>query len=505
MTSMNLDSLARTVLAIWLALSVLAGCAQVRRDAVPPESPPPIPTKEDHPAREDGVLTLDEAGILFELTDDRRVDGELLLHFVCTSFGEVVAGLGDLDGDGCSDLAAGPDPVFDPFDFDSDERDGLEIRSGRTGEELVRLIHPDAPMEYTFRCAIPMGDLDGDGVGELAVSTGTASGFFGSTDGCVRVLSGALSELRAGGAPLFELDPPGEVDLFGLDLACAGDLDGDGLDDLLVAAPYSPLVGATFGVFLHSGADGALLRSFRSETIDRDGFGRALCAGSDFDGDGVGDLAVGAPLDDRVGRNSGSAWIFSGADGGAIACIAGPLPRNRFGFDVDWAGDVDGDGLADLLVGAPGRDEGSAFLVTGATREPREIGRGARKGARFGARVRGGADFDRDGTPDLVVGAPGGFGDSPHLPGSISILSGSTGAPLARVEGPAARGSISPAPPREAFGATLDLAGDVDLDGWPDLIVGSPRWGGEGSSSGDYDGGRIYVLSGRQLVAGEDG
>ena len=162
-------------------------------------------------------------------------------------------------------------------------------------------------------------------------------------------------------------------------------------------------------------------------------FGATLAAGGDLDGDGLADLLVGAPED----GGAGAALLFLGPlDGSAAAGVwRGGQPADAFGTALDVAGDLDLDGSGDLLFAAPGADTAAAgggavylfhapFVGSFTTGDAYAIVAGAGLQDALGTAARGGQDLTFDGFPDLAVGLPGAF---PDLAGSVAILPGGPG------------------------------------------------------------------------------
>jgi len=214
-----------------------------------------------------------------------------------------------------------------------------------------------------------------------------------------------------------------------------------------------------------------------------DRFGVVVAAVGDVNADGTADWAVGAP---RAGGETdfrGEVRVFSGASGAELLRLEGDSAFDAFGSAVAAAGDVDLDGHADLLVGAPRGTPaaGSAELRSGRDGSLllRLVGRAA--GDRFGQALAGVGDLDGDGRPELAVGAPGSDAGGSSA-GELTVFSGADGEPLWRVTG----GSW------DQLGRAVCAAGDVDGDGSPDLAVGVPF-----SDAGAFNGGAVYVLSGR--------
>ena len=194
-------------------------------------------------------------------------------------------------------------------------------------------------------------------------------------------------------------------------MAGAGDVNGDGAPDLLVGDGFGPVV------LVFSGADGSVLR-----TLDRPpgagSFGKAVAGIGDVNGDGAPDLLVGAPNSNAGGEAAqGRAFVFSGADASLLRTLDLPFPQfnAQLASAVAGAGDVNGDGVPDLLAGAPGRtvpggvsQQGQAFVFSGTdasvlltldTPTP-DLAAG------FGEVLTGIGDVDGDGSPDFLVGAP---------------------------------------------------------------------------------------------------
>src|SRR5262245_60961741 len=175
--------------------------------------------------------------------------------------------------------------------------------------------------------------------------------------------AGALLLLVSGGnapsqTPLLTLLPePATFDL-GRAVAAAGDLNADGTPDVLLGEPeaHGP-AGRSGRIRVFSGASTVVLLLVNGDSADDD-FGSAVAGGADVDADGVPDVLVGAPLHDTGGLNAGRAKLISGASGTVLQTWDGASTYDSLGAAVSWAGDVDGDGVPDALVGAPGRDAG---------------------------------------------------------------------------------------------------------------------------------------------------
>ena len=307
------------------------------------------------------------------------------------------------------------------------------------------------------------GDLNGDGTPDFAVSSPTWDGS-GTDRGRVRVFGGSdLRELH-----VVEGLVPGED--FGRALAGGADLDGDGVPDIVVGAPNADGAAVDAGVvYAYSGADSQLLFTVPGQAAG-DRFGTSVALVGDLDADGLADLVVGAPMSDAAAADGGQVRALSGLDGSVLLTWSGELPGIQLGRSVAGAGDVDGDGVGDVVVGVPRADTpltnaGEARVFSGGTGAllwtltssdaafPAELGRS----------VAGLGDVDGDGVPDLAAGA---WRDSEPAvtpqAGSVSVFSGRDGSRLFKVLGSE----------YQELGVSLAAVGDVNGDSVPDFAAG---------------------------------
>jgi len=193
-----------------------------------------------------------------------------------------------------------------------------------------------------------------------------------------------------------------------------GDVNGDGHADLAVGARLDDNTGTDAGsVQVFSGATGAALYTFYGDSAG-DGLGYSVAGAGDVNGDGRPDIIAGARGDDDGGADAGAARVYSGATGAVLYTFYGEVAGDAAGYTngVDGAGDVNGDGRADLVVASPlndanGTSAGRVRVLSGATGALLGAMNGDGPDFILGAAARGGGDFDGNGGADVVIGAYG--------------------------------------------------------------------------------------------------
>ena len=377
------------------------------------------------------------------------------------------------------------------------------------------------------RSVANLGDLDGNGVIDLA-SAGLGDDDGGTDQGAAYILFlrpdgrslgfTKISQLTGGFGG--DLDPG---DQFGRDLANLGDLDHDGITDLVVGANYDDDGGTNRGAvyLLRLNRNGTVHETskishtqggFTGGLVKNDEFGRSVASLGDLDGDGTVDLAVGAPVDSTGGTKRGAVYVLFLRPDGSVkrhvkiaSGLGGFTGRLRnldwFGFSLANLGDVDGDGVVDLAVGAALDDDGAvnagaAWILylrpDGTVKDWRKFSMrfGGFTGLlespdQFGTSVAGVGDLDGDGIGELAVGAVK-DGDGGKERGAVYILflDASGRVKFHRKISSTEGGFTGRLDNIDWFGSSLAPLGDFDRDGVPDLAIGARNDDDGGSNKG---------------------
>jgi hypothetical protein len=406
--------------------------------------------------------------------------GAILWQFHGTAdhqhFGVVVASAGDINLDGFDDILIGsPDASLSGLN----KSGMIDIFSGQTGANLLH-IDGASVAGYFGRSIANCGDINGDGIPDFIVGE---SGY-NNEAGRVLVYSG-LS-----GTTLQIID--GQAgDACGFSVSGAGDLDADGTPDFLVASPLatSGIFNENGAVTAYSGATWSPLLQLTGNE-DQINFGNSVSGGFDVNDDGTPDFIVGAPFATNPGgfNSAGKAIVFSGTNGQVLHQVFGAAIGDNLGQSCALVGDTNGDRFGDFIVGASRfdagglADAGSALVFSGHDTSLLFRADGSAVQDIAGNSVSGGRDIDGDGLTEILYGAPwadplgnnlAGLAEVkrlvPILASTASSISSSLGGlvdftlnfPLSEASfGYILLASFSGLGPTSAFGVTIPLTND---------------------------------------------
>ncbi len=388
-------------------------------------------------------------------------------------FGETCCSVGDVNGDGTADYLVG---ALNASDLSGQLTGAVHLYSGADGSLIRNHYGTEASSLMGFDLAA-MGDLNGDGIDDYAVSESCYPDLHGLDLAYVYVYSGA------DGSVIHSWNYDGYGTDYGDQIENIGDWTGDGINDIAIAAPGAGTkgLGNTGIIFLHSGADGSLIRTIEGNATEF-AFGQTLHAPGDVDGDGYNDLlvkcirlqgyfikgrvllfsgrtqqriatidsphhhhggsnsfgsamvavgewtgdqsleiAISDPLTDGNGGEAcGVIWVFNGSSGEIVHEIHGHATHRWLGLPLAAVGDINGDGFRDFGAGQYGsgggiNSMGAAMFISGADGAIVKRLSSDVKHGRFGRSIADATDLDGDGRDEVLIGAPG-IGGGNHLP-----------------------------------------------------------------------------------------
>ncbi len=385
-------------------------------------------------------------------------------------FGSIISDAGDINNDGYSDITIGA-PRYNNIEGDP----------GRVyiylGDESFNTI-TEANIDILGRYARSAGDINNDGFDDILISTYENSYIF---------LGGIL------------IDAIADITFSGSSNMCGGgDYNNDGFADVIAGDPFDDTRGEEAGcVSLYYGSlqmDVIADALFYGER-GYDSFGASLSYAGDLNRDGYSDVIVGSPLNDLGGKNAGCATIYLGGkrmNSKSNKIILGKTENGHFASSITSVGDVDGSGYPDIIIG---NNSGQAWLYL-----DRSIYNGigaaftfsdGKFGSSFGSRVSGASDFNNDGYDDFMIGAHTDYVNETQT-GRVYIYFG--GLHMGTIPDITLRGEAK----FNRFGTSMGFAGDLNNDGYSDVIIGAPGYEVDGERAG-----RVYIYYGNNSLDAE--
>jgi hypothetical protein len=444
-------------------------------------------------------LTVDDSGADYPIVIDPIVNAPQWHHaadYDYANFGFSVCTAGDVNGDGYSDIVVGC-PGWSAGEF----REGavFAFYGSSTGLSATTSWIADGDQEQAHfgEAVSTAGDVNGDGYDDIvAGGPWYDNGEF--QEGYARVYLGSATGLQS--TPVWSGEGNQEICDYGSQVGTAGDVNGDGYDEIIVAAPHYTnghsregrvyvYYGTATGV--HAAADWV-----GESNVPNAAYGTAVGTAGDVNGDGYADVVIGAPYFTNGQTAEGRAYLYLGSAAGLSTTAGWTAEPNvqytHFGMAANTAGDVNGDGYADVIVGADQysvgveTNEGAAWVYYGSSAGPGSdadwLVHGDQVDGHFGYAAATAGDVNGDGYSDVIVGAPM-YDNGQTDEGRVYVYYG-------YFSGLSTESSWIKESDRDAaeFGFAVATAGDVNGDGYSDLIVGSPFY-----SSGEDSEGYAFV------------
>lgn len=367
------------------------------------------------------------------------------------NFGYSTAAAGDVDADGVGDVIIG---AWGASPFGNTKAGSVFVYSGRDGSLLHRW-NGYAPNDGLGKSVCSVGDVNGDGHADLLM------GAVGANPGSLIDAGSVILCSGADGSLLRKWNGQNSFDAMGASISSCGDLDGDGITDVILSAPGSGKV------FAYSTATSALIYQWSTPAVN-DGFGISVAAVGDVNQDGIEDILVGAHLGGTASVE-GLVYLYSGANGELLFQCRGRMQGDSFGFSVSAAGDLNNDGIPDVVIGAPLADPagrtaaGSAYVFSGLDGSLICQWDGEQRGEQLGYSVAGAGDVNGDGKSDVIVGSYLADKDDLEDAGKFTIFSGLDGTDLLHRRGQ---------DQYIRLGNSVSAVGDINQDGRDDVVVG---------------------------------
>ncbi|MCB0728213.1 MAG: FG-GAP repeat protein [Ignavibacteriae bacterium] len=402
---------------------------------------------------------------------------DLKLRGTNSGLGISVSTAGDVNGDGFGDVIVGSTIDIVHIYF-----------GGNSADTIPDVTFNGVLFDHFGYSVSSAGDVNGDGFSDIIIGASSSG-----TGGRAYIYFGGSSMNNV--ADVIMTGGEGGSDDFGISVSSAGDVNGDGYSDVLVGANN---YGGAFEGRAYVYYGGSSMNNVADLKITGGNFnwlGFSVSSAGDMNGDGYSDIIIGAPISGTGGRANLYLNSMTGADI-EDEFFAGAAANDQFGTSVSSAGDMNGDGFNDIIIGAPlndagGNNAGRAYIYFGGSIMDNVADRimtGTAAGDQFGTSVSSAGDVNGDGFSDVIIGAylndAGGSdagrayiyfgGNSPDTIADV-IMTGATAV--------------------DQFRYSVSSAGDVNGDGFSDVIVGAL-----GNDAGGLDAGRTYIYYGGSVM-----
>jgi gliding motility-associated-like protein len=413
-------------------------------------------------------------------------------------FGQSAAGAGDVNGDGYSDVIVGAAQFDNTFGDDGASFIYYGSATGINATAALILYGSQASSRFGYEVSCA-GDINGDGFSDIVIGSyfydngqtdeGAAYMYYGSSSGIITT-------------PVNVLESNQSNAIYGIQAKSAGDVNGDGYSDLIIGAYVydNGQVDEGAAFVYHGSPDGLSVVPLVINNITQNisGFGYAVATAGDVNNDGFSDVIISAPWFDDNGGNEGRAFVYYGSTSGISITANVVLDEANqgaayFGYSLGSAGDVNGDGFSDVIVGALGYNGiGRAYIyfgsASGLSATSNQVLDGTQAGEGFGVSVATAGDVNHDGYSDVIIGAYS-YNDGANTDEGRALIYHGSAAGL--ITTPVT--IISDAnQPGASFGFSTSTAGDVNGDGYSDIMIGSYLY----DNAGNTDQGAVFVYYG---------
>ncbi len=427
-------------------------------------------------------------------TPDWTAEGDL----TSALYGCYVATAGDVNGDGYSDAIVGARQYAD-----GQANEGRAFvyhgSSGGLSSGADWYVESDQINAQMGNCVSSAGDVNGDGYSDVLVG----AYLYDNTEtdeGRINLYYGSSSGLSS--SPDWTDEADQDSAWFGWVAGCAGDVNGDGFADIIIGAPYydNGQINEGYAWVYYGSVSGLASSADWTNECNQDSarFGVFVSSAGDVNGDGYSDVLISADWYDNDQTDEGRVFAYYGhADGIADSSCwntVGGHGADWYGISVSDAGDVNGDGYADVIVGAYGYDngqtnEGLAFVfhgsATGLSSSADWTGESDQDNAEYGISVSGAGDINGDGYSDVIVGAHK-YDNGSNDEGRAFVYHGS-----ATGLSSSANWTGESDQDLARYGYSVSTGGDVNGDGYSDVVIGAPYY-----DNGESEEGRAYVYHG---------